>query len=383
MKNFSFYNPVKIIFGKDSISKLGKHIAENSKIMLIYGGGSIKKNGVYQQVREALNDFTVVEFSGIEPNPHYETCIKCVEKIKEENVNFVLAVGGGSVIDATKFIVAASLFDSDPWEIILDDKKVTSALPFGTILTLPATGSEMNAGAVITRISTQEKFAFHSNYVFPKFSILDPETTYSLPKVQIANGIIDAFVHVIEQYLTTNEDAKIQDYFAESILKTLIEESQRVFCNLQNYDCRANIMWASTWALNGWIAQGCLEDWSTHMIGHEITALHGIDHGQTLAIVLPGVMQVMKVEKHDKIIQMGKNVFGISETDDDIAIDKTISAVESFFKSLGINTLLSDYGINDNSIARIVQRFANRKWVLGENQNITAETVRKILNLRK
>lgn len=383
MKNFEFYNPVKIIFGKGSVEKLSAQIPQNSKIMLIYGGGSVKKNGVYQQVRDAVSEFDIVEFSGIEPNPNYETCLKCIEKIKSENVNFLLAIGGGSVIDATKFIAAATVFDGEPWDIMIDDKKVTSALPFGTVLTLPATGSEMNAGSVITKAATQEKFAFHSKFVFPQFSILDPETTYSLPKIQIANGIADAFIHVMEQYLTTNEDTKIQDYFAEGILKTLIEESKRVFNNLQSYDCRANIMWASTWALNGWIAQGCIEDWATHMIGHELTALHGIDHGQTLAIVLPGVMEVMREEKHDKIIQMGKNVFNIQEEDDNIAIDKTITAVESFFQSLGIMTHLSDYGISDNSISKIVQRFADRKWALGEHQNITSEVVKKILNLRK
>lgn len=383
MKNFEFSNPVKILFGKGSITKLSTQIPQNSKVMLIYGSGSIKKNGVYQQVHDALSDFEKVEFSGIEPNPHYETCLKCVEKIKSENVNFLLAIGGGSVIDATKFIAAATVFDGEPWDIMIDEKKVVSALPFGTVLTLPATGSEMNGGSVITKVATQEKFAFHSKFVFPQFSILDPETTYSLPKIQIANGIADAFVHVMEQYLTTNEDTKIQDYFAEGIIKTLVEESKRVFDNLQNYECRANIMWASTWGLNGWIAQGCIEDWSTHLIGHELTALHGIDHGQTLAIVLPGVMEVMREEKHDKIIQMGKNIFNIHEEDDNIAIDKTIVAVESFFQSLGIMTHLSDYGISDNSISKIVQRFADRKWALGEHQNITSEVVKKILNLRK
>ncbi|MDR2836132.1 MAG: iron-containing alcohol dehydrogenase [Bacteroidales bacterium] len=383
MYNFSFYNPVKIIFGKNTISKLSKEIPKNSKIMIIYGGGSIKKNGVYQQVIDALSGIEFVEFAGIEANPHYETCLKCVEKIKAKNVDFLLAVGGGSVIDAVKFIAAATFFENDPWKIMNEEANIKKALPFGSILTLPATASEMNKGAVITKAATHEKLAFHSDKVYPKFSILDPTTTFTLPKIQIANGIIDTFVHVTEQYLTTCENAKIQDYFAESILKVLIEEGLKVFDDLENYDIRANLMWASTWGLNGWIAQGQSEDWSTHMIGHELTAIHGIDHAQTLAIILPGVMEIMKNDKKEKIIQMGKNVFGIIEKDDETFIKKTISAVDNFFQSLGIATHLSDYNVPDETIEIIVKRLKDRNWILGEKQNITPEVVKEILKIRK
>ena len=379
MYNFSFYNPVKIIFGKSTISKLSKEISQNNKIMLIYGSGSIKKNGVYQQVTDALKNFEYVEFSGIEANPHYETCMNCVEKIKTEKVNFLLAVGGGSVIDATKFIAAAAMVEGDAWKIMTGELRVEKALPFATVLTLPATASEMNKGAVITKAETLEKFAFHSEKVYPKFSILDPETTYSLPKIQIANGIIDTFVHVTEQYLTTNENAKIQDYFAESILKVLIEESSKVFENPLDYDTRANLMWASTWGLNGWIGQGNTEDWATHLIGHELTAFHGIDHGQTLAIILPGVMKIMKNEKREKILQMGKNVFGINEKDENIAIDLTINAVDKFFQSLEIKTHLKDYNVDNDSIIKIVNRFKERGWLLGEHENINPEIIEEIL----
>ena len=382
MQNFSFYNPVKIIFGQGTISKLSKELPQSSKIMLIYGSGSIKKNGVYQQVYDVLKDFVTVEFSGIEPNPHFETCMKCVEKIKAENVDFLLAVGGGSVIDATKFIAAAAKFNGDAWKIMTGEGRVNEALPFGTVLTLPATASEMNKGAVITKAETREKLAFHSEKVYPKFSILDPETTYTLPKIQIANGIIDTFVHVTEQYLTTNENAKIQDYFAESILKVLIEESKIVFENPTDYDCRANLMWAATWGLNGWIGQGNIEDWATHIIGHELTAFHEIDHGQTLAIVLPGVMKIMQGEKREKILQMGKNVFGIKEIDEDKIINLTINAVDEFFQSLGIKTHLNDYNVGNETITKIVERFKEREWLLGEHENIDSEIVEIILKDR-
>ncbi|MDR2011076.1 MAG: iron-containing alcohol dehydrogenase [Bacteroidales bacterium] len=379
MNNFTFCNPVKIIFGKDTISKLSKELSNDSKVMIIYGGGSIKNNGVYDQVINALTGHKFVEFSGIEPNPHYETCIKCADMIRRENVDFLLAVGGGSVIDATKFIAAAALYDGDAWDIMTGKGKIIKAMPFGTVLTLPATGSEMNSGSVITKASTQEKFAFNSTLVFPKFSVLDPETTFSLPPKQIANGIIDTFVHVMEQYLTYNVNAKLQDYFAESILKVLIEEGSKVFENPYDYDIRANLMWASTWGLNGWIAKGVAEDWSTHMIGHELTALHGIDHGQTLAIVLPGVMGIMKDDKEEKILQLGERVFNITEGSNQDRIIKTIDAVDNFFQSLGIKTRLTDYNVGKETIDSIVKRFEDRNWALGEKGNITPEVVREIL----
>lgn len=382
MNNFSFCNPVKIIFGKDSIPKLSKELSSDDKIMIIYGGGSIKKNGVYDQVIASLSGHKYVEFSGIEPNPYYETCMKCAEMIRKEKVSFLLAVGGGSVIDAVKFIAVAALFDGDPWDIMIGKAKVTKALPFGSILTLPATGSEMNSGSVISKAATQEKFAFNSPLVFPVFSILDPTTTYTLPTKQIANGIADTFVHVTEQYLTYNVNAKLQDYFAESILKVLIEESAKVFEMPQDYDIRANLMWASTWGLNGWISKGAVEDWSTHMIGHELTALHGIDHGQTLSIVLPGVMDVMREDKAEKIIQMGERVFNITKGSDSERIDKCIEAVDKFFQSIGIKTKLSDYNVGKDSIDIIVKRFESRNWALGEKANMTPDVVRAILMKR-
>lgn len=382
MENFIYANPVKIIFGKDTIKNISSEIPQGSKVLITYGGGSIKKSGVYDQVLEAIKEFEYFEFSGIEPNPHYETCMKAVELIKQKGVNFILAVGGGSVIDATKFIAAAVCSEqADPWEILSRGRKIEKALPFGTVLTLPATGSEMNAGAVITKAETQEKLSFSSPMTYPKFSVLDPTTTYSLPVKQIGNGVVDAFVHVIEQYLTHYEgDSLLQDMMAEAILKTLVIEGPKALANPTDYDVRANLMWASTWALNGWIAQGVPEDWATHMIGHELTAFFGLDHGQTLAIVLPGIMTVLKEQKSKKIIRLGKEVFGIEGNN---AIEETIKAVESFFEQMGIRTHLSDYGLGDEAIGKVVERMNNRGWKLGESRNITSDLVKEILTIRK
>ena len=314
MNNFAFVNPVKILFGKNMISEITKEIPSHYKVLVIYGGGSIKKNGVYDQVKNALKDYQWFEFSGIEPNPHYETCMQAVEVIKQKNIDYILAVGGGSVIDATKFIVAAACFEEgDPWRILADKPNVVinKALPFGTILTLSATASEMNAGAVITKKETLEKLSFSSPLVYPKFSVLDPSVTFTLPPVQISNGVIDSFVHVIEQYLTYPVNGLLQDFMAESILKVLIIDGPKALKDPLNYDIRANLMWASTWALNGWIACGVPQDWSTHLIGHELTAFYGIDHAQTLAIVLPGVMKLQKEEKKEKILRLGREVFSL------------------------------------------------------------------------
>jgi NADP-dependent alcohol dehydrogenase len=382
MKNFSYYNPVKIIFGKQTIAKLSKEIPENSKVLMIYGGGSIKKNGVYEQVTSALKGFTILEFNGIEPNPHYETCMKAVEVIRKENINFLLAVGGGSVLDATKFISAATYFEGDAWDITSKKAPISKAVPLGAVLTLPATGSEMNCNGVITKVATHEKFSFSLPLTYPKFSILDPETTYSLPERQVANGIVDAFVHVMEQYLTFPQDAPLQDYFSESIVKVLVEEGPKALTNPKDYNVRANIMWAATMALNGLFAKGVDEDWATHSIGHELTAFYGIDHGQTLAIVLPGTMSVLRKEKEAKIIQLGERVFGISQGTNDEKVSKTINAVDNFFRSLGVKTKLSEYGLEKKDLEPIVKRFYERQWKLGENAIATPEKIELILNER-
>ncbi|MDR0971854.1 MAG: iron-containing alcohol dehydrogenase [Bacteroidales bacterium] len=384
MYNFQYYNPTKIFFGKDQIKELDNILPKGKRIMIVYGGGSIKTNGVLSQVEEALKGNEVFFFSGIEPNPHYETCIKCVEELKNNGIDFVLAVGGGSVIDATKFIVAAFYYENkNYWEILeTNGKYIKKAMPFGTVLTLPATGSEMNSGSVITKKETLEKRAFHSQLCFPQFSILDPQVTFSLPDKQITNGIVDTFVHVIEQYLTYNVDNQIGDRFSESILSTLIYCGERVFLDKTNYDIRANLMWAATLGLNGLIACGSPEDWATHMIGHELTAFYNLDHGVTLSIVLIGVMNIMKEEKKDKILQMGERVFNIYEGTIQERIEKTIYATESFFKQINSPTRLCEVGLDEKAIEPIVKRMLDRNWSLGENGTINYEKVRLILEDR-
>ncbi len=383
MLNFEYKNPVKIIFGKGSIPKVANEIPENARILLTYGGGSIMKNGVYDQVKKALEGFNVAEFGGIEANPHYETCMKAVEVVKSGNIDFLLSVGGGSVLDATKFIAAAALYkNGDPWDILAKYRPVIDALPIGAVLTLPATGSEMNGNSVISRVSTQEKLAFGSLKVMPQFSILDPECVFTLPDKQVANGIVDAFVHVMEQYLTTNLNSPIQDRFAESILITLIEEGPKVLADRKDYDAAANFMWSATMALNGLIGVGVQQDWATHGIGHELTAFHGIDHARTLAIVLPGVMNIKRENKKEKILQYGQRVWGISEGSENERIDAAIAKTVEFFESLGLPTTLPEYNVPEETVTKIVNRFKKRPYKLGEKADIGFEEIELILRDR-
>lgn len=282
MQNFTFQNPTKILFGKGQIAHIDQEIPAGAKVLLTYGGGSIKRNGVYDQVKQALNGRPVLEFGDIEPNPRLETLLRAVEQVRAANVEFLLAVGGGSVLDGTKFIAAASCFAGDPWDIVARGAAVDHAVPLGAVLTLPATGSEMNPFAVITKWATREKLPFSSPLVYPRFSVLDPETSFTLPPRQISNGIVDAFVHTMEQYMTYPAAAPLQDRMAESILRTLIEEGPKTLANPGDYESRANVMWCATMALNGLIAVGVPQDWATHMIGHELTALHNVDHGKSV-----------------------------------------------------------------------------------------------------
>ena len=383
MYNFEFRNPVKILFGKESISKLSGEIPDDANILMIYGGGSIKRTGVYDQVMAALKDCTVAEFSGIEANPHYETCMKAVDVVKEKNINFLLAVGGGSVLDATKFIATAALYENgDPWDILAAGVPVETALPLGAVLTLPATGSEMNGNSVITRAETQEKKAFGSPLVMPLFSVLDPECVFTLPDRQVANGVVDAFVHVMEQYLTFKVNSPLQDRLAESILTTLVEEGPKVLADRKNYDAAANFMWCATMALNGMIAVGVPQDWSTHVIGHELTAFHGIDHGRTLAIVLPGVMNIKRDNKKDKILQYGERIWGITDGNEDERINAIIARTVEFFESLGVPCRLPDYDVPESSIAKIVERFKQSEAKIGEKQDMDYVEIEKILRDR-
>lgn len=384
IQNFEFYNPTRLIFGKNKIETLSKYLTSGARIMLLYGQGSIMKNGIYEKVKKTLSQFDHIEFSGIEPNPKYETLMKAVEIAKSEKVDFLLAVGGGSVIDGTKFIAAAIPFqDGDPWKILSERAIVNSAIPFGTVLTLPATGSEMNSGSVISRNSTNEKFAFGSVHTYPKFSILDLSVLHSLPKTQIANGIIDAFIHTTEQYMTYSVNAQLQDLFAESILKTLIKEGPKVYENSKDEEAGANFMFSATMALNGVISMGVPTDWSIHVIGHELTALYGIDHGRTLAIILPSLYRRKISDKLEKLSQFAERVWEIKIGTAEEKAMKAIDNTEVFFNSLGIPTRLREYGDNINlefTVREIISRFENRNIRgLGENGIVSLEDIENIL----
>ena len=385
MINFELYNPTNLIFGKGQIEKLSTLVPQGAKILLAYGGGSIFKNGIHEQVINNLKGFEIVEFGGIEPNPHFETLMKAVAVIKEQNIDFILAVGGGSVIDGVKFISAAVHFDGNPMEILKKRiliKDLSKVVPFGTVLTLPATGSEMNSGAVVTIEATQEKLAFGGSALFPKFSICDPTVIESLPKRQLQNGVIDAYTHVLEQYLTYPHEGYLQDRIAESILQTLIQIGPGVVENPKDYALASNFMWSCTMALNGLIQKGVPQDWATHMIGHELTALYGIDHARTLAVVGPNLYRVMFETKKQKLAQYGKRIFNLTGTEDEIA-HEAINKTVAFFHAMGMQTKLSDY-INDfdKTADFIVNRFEKRGWLgLGEKQNITLEKVKSIVEM--
>ncbi len=384
MKNFEFFNPVKIIFGKGQLMKLSAHIPDNKKIMMIYGGGSILKNGVHDSILKALKSYTVIEFNGIEPNPRYETAMKAVELIKAEKVDFLLAVGGGSVIDVTKFIAAAALFgEGDPWDILAKYKPVKAALPFGAVLTLPATGSEMNSGGVITRESTFEKLAFASPLTFPQFSFLLPDAAATLPKRQVANGVVDAFMHTMEQYMTYPANAPLQDRFAESILQTLIEEGPKAYANPADYEAMSNLMWSATMALNGLIGCGVPQDWAVHMMGHELTAQFGIDHARTLAIIAPSHYAYNIESKKEKLAQYGERVWGITSGTLEEKAKAAIAKTTEFFHSLDVETKLSDYTKDfEGTAQQISTRFTERGWAgLGERQSLKPSDVEKVVEM--
>ena len=382
MYNFKFQNPTKLIFGKGMIAELAKEIPLDRNILITFGGGSVRNNGVYDQVKKALANHRTEEFWGIEPNPKYETLMQAVKLGREKKIDFILAVGGGSVVDGSKFIAAAIPYEGDePWDLVSKHVRVTTTVPLATVITLPATGSEMNCGAVISRKSTMEKLVLSTPLNFPKFSILDPEVTFSLPRTQIAAGLIDTFIHTMEQYLTFPVDAKLMDRWAEGILQTVIETAPRAMDVRPDYDTMANYMLTATMALNDFIAMGVPQDWATHMIGHEITAFTEITHGYTLAIVFPQLLRVMKDEKRDKILQYGARVWGITVGSVDERIDAIIDRTEMFFRSLGVKTKLSDYGVCEDIIAKIVTRFELPGTVLGENKTITPEKVEKILTM--
>lgn len=382
MDSFNYYNPVKILFGEQKIAAIAQEIPRDAKILMTYGGGSIKKNGVYEQIKTALVQHTVIEFGGILANPELEILRDAVELARREAVDYLLAVGGGSVIDGTKFIALAVPFVGNCWDILAADAPVTEALPLGTILTLPATGSEMNSYFVISKSATQEKLQRSSDLVLPRFAILDPAITFSLPSKQISNGIVDSFTHTIEQYLTYPVNAPLQDRIAESIFLTLIEDGVKTLTNPTDYNARANLMWCATLADNGLVGVGVPQDWSTHMIAHELTALSGLDHAVTLAIILPSLLTYKRKTKRDKLLQYADKVWGITQGDAEERIDQAILATRDFFESLGIPTHLRYYKLDSNTISDVIENLRKHNLIpLGEHQDIDLEDVREILTM--
>ena len=386
MENFDFYNPTHIVFGKDRLKELNKLVPKDAKVLILYGGGSAKKFGTLEKVKENLKNRTIIEFGGIEPNPSYETLIKAVELVKKENIDFLLAVGGGSVMDGTKFVSLAVNFKGDDPAKLLDNSllqaSIKKSIAIGTVVTLPATGSEMNSGGVITY--NHGKFVISNPLLHPTFSILDPTLTFTLPTTQVANGIIDAFIHVVEQYVTFPVDARFQDRTAEGILQTLIEIGKQTIDHPKDYDARANLVWCTTMALNGLIRVGIPQDWTTHIIGHELTALFGIDHAKTLAILQPSIWQIRKEQKREKLIQYAERVWNIVEDNEDKKIDLAINKTRAFFEGLGVKTHLSDYGITNDGIDEVIAALEKHgKTALSETKDLTLEISREILENAK
>uniref|UniRef100_A5WEF5 Iron-containing alcohol dehydrogenase n=1 Tax=Psychrobacter sp. (strain PRwf-1) TaxID=349106 RepID=A5WEF5_PSYWF len=396
MNNFQYFNPVRIVFGDGQIKELSNLVPNHARVLITYGGGSAQRTGTLDEVKDALNtaDSTreIFEFGGIEPNPEFTTLMKAADMVNEHHIDFILAVGGGSVIDGSKFVALVSHLTQDDgtvsrdqaWEALTSyTRNIDSAVDLGAVLTIPATGSEMNSGGVINYSERKAKLPFGNPLAYPKFSILDPTKTLTLPERQVMNGVADAFVHVMEQYLTYPVNAKVQDAFAESLLKILISEGQAVKANPEDLEVRKNIMWTATMALNGLIGTGVPQDWTTHMIGHELTSLHSIDHARTLTIVLPSVMRELKDSKKDKLLQYARNVWHISSDttkDDDAIIEEAIVHTERFFKDLGLPVNLADANLDESAIEPIVQQLqAHGMTKLGEHKTNDLEVSRRIL----
>ncbi len=380
MYNFQYANPTRVCFGEDQIAKLPELIPAGSRLLVLYGGGSIKQNGVYDQLTQALAGREWLEFPGIGANPQYDQLMEAVDLVKRERIDFLLAVGGGSVVDGSKFVAAAARFEGDdPWEILLHKAPVKAALPLGCVLTLPATGSESNPAAVVSR--GEAKLSFMNPLVQPVFAVLDPTTTYSLPPRQVGNGVVDAFVHILEQYLTFPVGGEVQDRLAEGLLQVLVDNGPRALAEPTNYQVRANLMWAASLALNGLIGRGVPQDWSTHAIGHQLTALHGLDHAQSLAVVLPSLLREQAAQKQEKLAQFAERVWHSSREDKALRIEEAIIRTEQFFQQMGVGTRLADYGLDARCIPGIC---SNLKLfgltALGEQQDIDPDKVARILS---
>lgn len=381
MFDFSFYNPTRIHFGKGRIAALAQEVPADARVLVLYGGGSVQRTGTLAEVKAALGSRTVVEFGGIEPNPTYETLSRAVALAKAEQVTFLLAVGGGSVIDGAKYVAGAACMEEDGWRILeTRGRAIKQALPLGVVLTLAATGSEMNNGGVVTKAATSDKIPFSSALCFPRFAILDPQKTMTLPQRQVANGVVDAFVHVMEQYLTYPVAAHVQDRFAEGLLLTLVEQGPLALSQPEDYDVRANLMWTASLALNGLIGAGVPQDWATHMIGHELTALYGLDHAQTLAIVLPSMLTVRMAEKQEKLQQYAGRVWGITTGSPEERAVLAISRTRDFFEAMGVKTRLSNYGLHEDAVTAVLEQLKRHGLTkLGERRTVDLAVSEQVL----
>ncbi|TNI10421.1 NADH-dependent alcohol dehydrogenase [Aeromonas veronii] len=377
--NFQYANPTRICFGEGQIASLPELIPSGSRLLVLYGGGSIKQNGVYEQLTRALEGVTWQEFSGIGANPRFELLMEAVAQVKRERIDFLLAVGGGSVVDGTKFVAAAACYEGDdPWDICGKQASVHKALPMGCVLTLPATGSENNPTSVVSRGDV--KISFRSPLVQPQFAVLDPATTYSLPPRQTGNGVVDAFVHIAEQYLTFPVGGEVQDRLAEGLLQVLVENGPRALAEPTNYQVRANLMWATSLALNGLIGCGVPQDWASHAIGHQLTALYGLDHGQSLAVVLPSLLRERASQKQDKLAQFAERVWHSTREDKALRIEEAIIRTEQFFQKMGLGTRLADYGLSESCIPAVCSNLKRvGRTALGEQQDIDPDRVARIL----
>jgi NADP-dependent alcohol dehydrogenase len=383
MLDFVFQNPTKIIFGKSSISKIFGEIPREAKVLVTYGGGSAERSGVLDEVKDSLPGYDLTFFGGIEPNPEYETIMKGAALAREKKIDFLLAIGGGSVIDGTKFMAAVIPFQDDP-ALLLENagSAIIRALPIGVVLTLPASGSEMNSRAIISRKESRHKRAVMNSFLFPRFAVLDPTKSYTLPVRQIGNGVVDTFVHVLEQYMTYPVEGKVQDRLAEGLLHVLIEEGPKALIEPENYDVRANLMWCATLGLNGLIGAGVPQDWAAHRIGYELTVLYGMDHAQTLAVLVPAIFKIMEISKREKLLQYAERIWEIGEGSEADRIDTAIEKTRDFFEKMRVPTRLGDYSVTDKCIPQVVELLqAHGMLALGEHQSVTPEIVEKILGI--
>ncbi|WP_138418826.1 iron-containing alcohol dehydrogenase [Aquibacillus sediminis] len=378
MNNFTYHNPTKLIFGKAQTEQLTAEVPKyGKKVLMVYGGGSIKRNGLYDLVKEKLAeiDAEVFELPGVEPNPRVSTARKGIDICKKEGIDFLLAVGGGSTIDCTKAIAVGAKTDTDIWDIVTKKAVAEDALPFGTVLTLAATGSEMNAGSVITNWETNEKHGWGSPYAYPKFSILDPVNTFSVPRNQTVYGIVDMMSHALEHYFHHETNTLLQDRMVEGLLQTVIETAPKLLEDLESYEHRATILYNGTMALNGMVNMGYQGDWATHNLEHAVSAVHDIPHGGGLAILFPHWMKHTLDANVGRFKQLAERVFEVEaegKSDREVALEG-IEKLREFWNSIGAPSRLADYEITEDSVEEMADKTVIARPEFGNFQKLTKQ----------